>query len=484
MGYSRGQYAGAAYGGTVEVPAASGAPIVDPTNPGGSGWTIGSAITGSGPYAGFAYGGGGGLVRPASGGISATPDPLLGQVRLSAWWSDAPYLRVVRIVKGVRTPVRGAYPAPVTTTTRRNRCTNPSAEVDTTGWLSGTNTTLTRIVEAAMPAGVAAFRLKATAAGAVNATVPVALPLPDGAPCVSLALRLSAAPSGALTVSVAWRDASNALLATTTATIAAGSLTGYVNRWGRTPVLTVPYPGLGAGAAAIATGVMTISVAGMAANATADLDAVLIEGGSSSGDYFDGSTPNANTAWAGTPHASVSTQAGVVSLVDTEAPLDVPIRYELSAPDQPAFRAISEPVTLDSGGRTWLTHPYSGASVVVTVAEEPDQTRAISRGVFEVIGRARPIAINASQRQSSSASLTVWTETFAERDALLAMLDDGTPLLLRAPAELGHGDGEWLSIGDVQYKVVGHGAWEHTREFTLPYVVVDAPPADDTLAVA
>lgn len=483
MGYSRGQYAGAAYGGTVDVPAATGAPSVDPSNPGGSGWRIGSALTGAGPYAGFAYGGGGGVVRPSSGGVSATPDPLLGQVRIAAWWSDAPYLRLVRVVNGERTPVRGAYPAPVTTATRRNRCTNPSAEVDTAGWLAGANTTLTRIVEAAMPAGVAAFRLKATAAGAVNATVPVALPLPDGPPAVSLALRLSAAPSGALTVSVAWRDASAALLGTTTATIASGALAAYVNRWGRTPVLNVPYPTLGAGTAAIASGTMTLSVAGMAINATADIDAVLIEGGTSTGDYFDGST-NAFTSWAGTAHASTSTQAPVMTLVDTEAPLDVPIRYELSAPDQPAFRAISEPVTLPSGGRTWLSHPYSGATLVVTVAEEPDQTRAISRGVFEVIGRARPIAINANQRQSSSASLTVWTETFAERDALLAMLDDGAPLLLRAPAELGHGPSEWLSIGDVTYKAVGHGAWEHTREFTLPYVVVDAPPSDETLAVA
>lgn len=482
MGYSRAPYGGFAYGGTADVPPASGAPSIDPSNPGGSGWVFGAALTGPGPYGGFAYGGGGSLVRPSVGGISATPDPLLAQVRIATWWSDAPYLRVTRIVNGQRTPVRGAYPVPVSVATRRNRCTNPSGEVDTSGWLSGTNTTLTRIVEAAMPAGVAAFRLKATAAGAVNATVPVALPLPDGPPCISLALRLSAQPSGALTVSVAWRDAASALLGTTTATIASAALGPYVGRWSRTPVLNVPYPSLGAGAAAVATGTLTLSVAGMAANGTADVDAVMIEGGSSTGDYFDGAT-SAYTAWAGTAHASTSTMAPLVSVVDTEAPLDVPIRYELSAPDQPAFRAVSEPVVLESRGQTWLTHP-DGTSMVLTVAEEPEQTRAIARGVFEVIGRARPIAVSSAQRQSSAASLTVWTETFAERDKLLALLDDGSPLLLRAPAELGHGPGEWLSIGDASYKAVGHGAWEHTREFTLPYVVVDAPVADDALAVA
>lgn len=483
MSYARAPYGGAAYGGTVDVPPASGTPSVDPSNPGGSGWRFGSALTGPGPYGGFAYGGGGNLIRPAVGGISATPDPLLAQVRLSVWWSDAPYVRVTRVVNGSRTPVRGAYPAPVTVATRRNRCTNPSGEVDTAGWLAGSNTTLSRIVEAAMPAGVAAFRLKATAAGAVNATVPVALPLPDGAPSVSMALRFSGAPSGALTLSVAWRDASATLLGTTTATLPAASLAAMVGRWGRTPVLPIPYPAVPAGSAAIASGTLTMQVAGLAANGTCDVDAVLIEGGDSTGEYFDGDS-GAQSAWAGTAHASMSTLAPVLALVDREAPFDVPIVYELSAPDQPAFLAVSEPVVLASQGRTWLSHPYTGVGFVAEIAEEPEQTRAIDRGVFNVIGRARPLAVSASQRQSSSASLTVWAPTFADRDRLLAMLDDGTPLLLRAPADLGHGEGEWLSVGDVTYKAVGHGAFEHTREFTLPYVVVDPPPADDSLAVA
>jgi hypothetical protein len=485
MTYGDAPFGGLAYGGAVAVPATSNGVITDPGNPGGSGWYFKSQ-GGGGPYGAIAYGGGGLLGRPASGGISATPDPLLGLVRLSLWWSGAPYLRVVRVVDGVRYPVRGSYPVTVDTPTRRNRCTNPSAEVDTAGWLAGANTTLARAVPAyAVPSGVAVFRLTATAAGAVNATVPVSLPLSDGAPELSFALRLSALPSGSLTATVTWRDSGGATLGTTSASIASASLSTYVGRYDRIPILNIPAYAGPAGSNAVASGTLALQIAGMAAGGTAELDAVLIEGADSSvagGPYFDGTFPYA--AWAGTPHASESSLAAVQTVEDREAPLDVPVTYELRAPDQPTFFAVSEPVTLDSGNRTWLTHPDRGRAFLATVAEEPEQTRDITRGVFQVIGRARPIAVSSAQRQSSAATLTVWTETFAERDELLDLLDDGAPLLLRAPANLGHGPGEWLSIGAVQYKAVGHGAFEHSREFSLPYVVVDAPAADDALAVA
>lgn len=483
MTYGAGPYAGRSYGGTRDVPAASTTPVItDPANPAGSGWRFDSQGAG-GPYGGVAYGGGGVLGRPASGGISATADPLLGIVRLAAWWASAPYLRVTRLLGTERTPVRGAYPLTVLNGTRRNQCTNPSAEVDTAGWLAGANTTLSRIVEAAMPAGVAAFRLRATAGGAVNGTVPVSLPLVEGAPRLSFALRLSAQPSGALTATVTWRDSAAAVIGTSVATIATGSLSGYINRWDRTPVLALdPPPGVAGATGGAASGTLVLSVAGMAANGTADIDAVLIEGGTSDGVYFDGTSPFA--AWAGTAHASISTLAAVQEFIDAEAPLDVPVSYEVTAPNQPAFRIVSEPVTLPSEDRTWLSSPTTGAILSVTVAREPKTTRAITRGVFPVLGRARPIAVSASRRQSAAGTLTLWAMNFAERDALRDVLDDGSPLLLRAPARLGHGPGEWVSIGDVGEEGPGHGAWEAVRIFDLPYQVVDGPVANPDGEVA
>jgi hypothetical protein len=485
MSYGRHPFGATSYSGAANVAGSTGGGVVtDPANPEGSGWRW-RTRTALGPYGAQAYGGAGAIVYPSSGGISATADPLLGQIRLSAWWANAPYLRVARLVEGTRSEVRGAYPVTVVEPTRRNRCTNPSFEVNAAGWLAGANTTLSRITETAMPDGTSAGRLKATAAGAVTATVPVALPLPEGPPYVSFGLRLSAAPSGALTASVAWQDATGASLGSTLATIASGALAAYVNRWDRTPVLTMTVPMGADNTTPAVTGTMTISVAGMAANATADLDAVLVEGGSSDGTFFDGDYQYA--AWLGTPNASSSTLAPVVQFVDKEAPLDVPVQYELSAPDQPGYVATSEPVILPSNDVTWLSHPVTGEALQVTILEEPEVSRPIDRGVHKVIGRRYPVAVSASQRRASEGTLEVLVVTFAERDAVWDLLDDGQPLLLRAPARLGHGPSEWVSIGDATLTRPGHGAWEDARIFKLPYSVVDAPPAnpeDPALEVA
>ncbi|MCF7550965.1 hypothetical protein [Pseudonocardia sp. WMMC193] len=486
MSYGGAPRGAGTYGGARDVAGARGGGVItDPARPEGSGWRWSTSKTALGPYGGLSYGGGGGLGYPSAGGLSATPDPLLGTVRVAAWWSSAPYLRLARVVDGVRTPVRGAYPLAVTAPTRFNRCTNPSAEVDLTGWLAGSNTTLSRITEAAMPDGTSAFRLRATAAGTVAATVPVALPLAEGAPQVSLNLRAGAAPSGALTVSVTWLDQTGASMGTTSATVPAATLAGFVGRWDRTAVLSIPQPFDSTGAKVVTSGTMTFSVAGLAASGVIDIDAVLIEGGSSDGSYFDGARQYG--AWMGTPHASSSALAPVVDVVDREAPLDRPVQYELTAPNQPAYVLTSEPIVLDSRDRTFLGHPVLPYLIVATVTREPKVTRTIERGVHKVIGRRRPIAISASTRDSESGTLEVLVTTFAERDRLWEMLDDGQPLLLRAPARLGHGPGEWLSIADVDLDPPGHGAWEGARLFSLPYQVVDGPvanPDDPTAAAA
>ena len=491
MAFGAAPYGAGTYAGARDVAGSSGGGVItDPARPEGSGWRW-ATKTALGPFGGLSYGGGGGIGYPSAGGLSATPDPLLGTVRVAAWWASAPYLRLARLVNGVRTPVRGAYPIPVTARTRYNRCTNPSAETNTAGWLAGANTTLSRITEAAMPAGIGAFRFKATAAGAVNATVPVALPLPEGDPFISMALRLSAAPGGALTLTGTWTDQNGVSMGTTSVTIAAAALTAYVGRWDRTPVLALPVATSAAAAAgsgnatAVATsGVLTMSVAGMPANGTVDVDAVLIEGRSSDGVYFDGGWQYA--AWSGTAHGSTSAKAPVLELVDREAPLDVEVQYELTAPNQPGYVVTSEPIVLPSEDRTWLSHPVLTAALPVTVTKQPKVTRTIERGVHKVIGRPRPIAVSASTRDSESGTLEVLVTTFAERDRVWDMLDDGQPLLLRAPARLGHGPGEWISVADADLEAPGHGAWEGARTFSLPYQVVDGPAAnpDDPAPVA
>lgn len=491
MTYGRSAWGNGAYGGATAPLTSPGVIIADPTNPAGPGYRWLTQLS-TGPWAGTAYAGGGLVDRPAAGGMSLVADADQAIVRITAWWTGAPYLRVVRILAdGTRTPVRGGYPIATVIPTRRNLCTNPSLEVDLAGWLSGANTTLTRVAGTALE-GAAFARLKATAAGAVTATVPVAT-IPTTAPFgVSFNLNLSANPSGAVTVAVAWVDQNGTAMSSTSATIAAGTLSTYVGRWGRTPALLITPPapivtytsGQVTGMRYPAGGALTVSVAGMAANATADVDGVLVEPGDSAlnGTFFDGSYPLG--AWTGTANASASLLAAAQTVEDADAPLDVPVRYELTAPDQATFKIVSEPIVLASNGRSWLTHPDFPRPLRVEPQAAPQQTYTLERALHTIVGSDLPIAVTAGVRQAETGTLVVPVENFGERDRLLEMLRDGQAMLLRAPADFGRGPGQWLSVGDVDVAAPGHGAWEGTRRFTLPYAECAPPVAPFSVAAA
>lgn len=466
MSWGRHPRGGAAYGGAREIPTAPGGGIItDPANPDTPGYRW-STQPGGGPWAGIGWAGGGSVSIPAAGGLSVEPDPNTATVGLRAWWSGAPFLRLLRIQGTERVPVRGAYPVRATTPTRRNRCTNPSFETDTTGWVAGTNTTATRVLDAAAPSGTAVGRLSATAAGAVSTIVPGA-PATQDRVQVSLALRLSVAPTGALSLTQTWQDSEGVALPASVATLPAADLPAYVGAFRRTPHLVlVPPPGA-------AQGSLTLAVAGLPAAATADIDAALIETGTAVGDYFDGDTPTGS--WTLLAHRSESLLAAALEVLDAEAPLDVPVSYELTAPNAPGFRVLSEPVTLPSRDRAWLTHPERAAPLSVHVEAEPELTYPIAQGIFTVHGRPRPVVVSASVRGSAAGGYRMASFRFADRDQLLDMLSDGSPLLLRMPARLGHGPSEWIAVGDVTVSVDGHGGWERPRHFTLPYRVVDPP---------
>jgi hypothetical protein len=163
-------------------------------------------------------------------------------------------------------------------------------------------------------------------------------------------------------------------------------------------------------------------------------------------------------------------------ITDREAPLDVVFTYRLTNPDSPGIQLDSSIITLASDGHSWLSAPGSADDPMDTVVlAEPGMHRKIERGVFPVIGRTNPIAVSASTRISSAGELKIMAADFAERDRLWTLLETGVVLLLRAPADLGHGAGEWISVGDVDMESPGHGAWEAPRTFTLPYQVVDPP---------
>lgn len=225
--------------------------------------------------------------------------------------------------------------------------------------------------------------------------------------------------------------------------------------------------------------------------------------GDAASSYFDGAMPGFK--WDGTANASTSsvlttaTSANVVRVniddgsssavrnadpatlsggqwigTDYEVPLDAGFYYRATAPDMPGYSAISPSYVLDSAGRTFLKHPGRPAlNSSVSVESAPDLARPVAQGVFDVLGRAQPVAVS-MRRAAARGTLTLNTATESERAALLLLLDDGTPLLLATPEGYGLGN-VYIAVGEVaEQRVTGTG-YEWSRRWTLPFVIVDRP---------
>lgn len=413
------------------------------------------------------------------GGILAHADPAAGVVRLQVWWPDATSLQVVRSTPdGVRVPVRGCYPVAVTGTTRRNYAQNPSIEAGANGYTPDLGSpVITQLADAAAPSGANVLRSTAAAAGSNGVTVPHALTgevIPAGQVItISFAMRTNAVPTAA-SVQMAWQDGAGGPIGSDTVALSADERTMVVGSFQRL-VKTIVTPAGRYG------GVLRIQCAsGMPANSTMDLDAVTVEVGAAAtdGSYFDGN--NLGAGWYSTPELSASTLSPVLNLADIEAPLDIPLTYELSSPGLTGGRVHSAPpVTLASGAAgapsdSWLSHPTLGA-LPVRLTTVPTWERAVAQGVFLPIGARRPVVVSAAKRQAPTGVLEMVTLSFAERDTLVAMLDDPAPMLLRLPAEFGYTAPMWLAVGKVTEDRGERKGWHDTVLITAEVTEIDAP---------
>lgn len=168
------------------------------------------------------------------------------------------------------------------------------------------------------------------------------------------------------------------------------------------------------------------------------------------------------------------TGGGGVAL-DYEAPLGSPVTYTSAPPVNAA--ETSGPVTVDSLD-VWLIHPgvpdLSVRVPAVNVTALQERTRAARAAVMQPPGRSTPVVVS-EVRSSTTGGITVITETFADRDAMWALLELGITLLLNAPATLGWGvTWEYISVGDVTEDYLSRGL-NAARLFSLPYTVVDRP---------
>lgn len=292
------------------------------------------------------------------------------------------------------------------------------------------------------------------------------------------------------------------------------------------------------------------------AGGVAFLDAALFERAPVALPYFDGTF--AGATWSGTAGNSTSTLTSPPAITVSNDPMNIPPRNILFVTDSPgstvtitrtdpdgAIRPVrtAEAAPLIGGTwsgfdyespfdptgsknvtytaqpsdgsapftatvpalritQSWLIHPgVPDLSQPITILDaDPGETFDSGATVHNVLGRGTPVIVTDGVRRSAASSVTIATDTVAQRQALEALLADTSPLLLQAvvqgssasslfpnltlypgPAIYPGGVSDsfstydWLAIDQVTRDRAGAILADPFRRWLLPYRVVDRP---------
>lgn len=183
---------------------------------------------------------------------------------------------------------------------------------------------------------------------------------------------------------------------------------------------------------------------------------------------------------------------GVAILYDTEAPFDVSLTYRTEALSGSSATATSTEVILQAGGSIWLRDPlYPANNRRITLGTNAPLPECVPgegvyfRGMDDEGFAAQTVntAVNARStpvpqiyvRASRTSGLNLICRTFADRDLMLALLSNGTVLLLDLPPKYGY-DRRYISVSDVGASRASRNFARQWTLMALPYVVVDSPP--------
>lgn len=129
-------------------------------------------------------------------------------------------------------------------------------------------------------------------------------------------------------------------------------------------------------------------------------------------------------------------------------------------------------VTVDG---IWLKFlPYAFLNLAVHGSSSGDVSRAARVGLFNVLGRSKPVAVT-DARGSRTYELVIDTETGIDRDHLDAALASGDVVFLQVPSGY-QIPGGWYSVGDTT-EARNDIPWDR-RWWTLPLTEVAAPGPD------
>lgn len=173
----------------------------------------------------------------------------------------------------------------------------------------------------------------------------------------------------------------------------------------------------------------------------------------------------------------VTLSAGLATVEDFEAPLDVPVSYvatKVTPAPPPAASATSAVVTIPSNDLVWLKDPaYPSRNMVVPIVTSIPQLLSVSRaGVFPILDRAAPIVV-ANRRQLPTGTLTIHTLTDGQRQQVADLMARGSVVMLQANPSTGWGS-RYIHVTDVTEARVGLVS-EPARRWSMPFLVVDRP---------
>lgn len=139
--------------------------------------------------------------------------------------------------------------------------------------------------------------------------------------------------------------------------------------------------------------------------------------------------------------------------------------------------------------RAWLIHPSqpslsvaidentwtdTGSNVAIDTAQQTDHPQPSS--VFSPPGRTRSVVYPLGPRRVGSWTLGLNVADLSGRDAILSMLADGAPLLLRSPDWDWDLPDDWYAVGDVTQNRIAAPLLQPYRHLTLPLTPVSSPP--------
>jgi hypothetical protein len=160
-------------------------------------------------------------------------------------------------------------------------------------------------------------------------------------------------------------------------------------------------------------------------------------------------------------------------LYDPEAFFGQPYTYTTDDTATTASASVTVNATVP-----WLVHPnVPTRSMPVQLSEIRDRQAAANQSIRYPLGRKFPIVANDGQRKADAYELILRTDGQTELDALKALLDDLSPLLLNVPADPTWVDqgSEYVAAGDLTRANPGEFLQFQQRFWSLPCSVVDRP---------